>query len=153
MTKLGKVAVGAAAALASLGIGTNAYAATKVGTAFGPHVARPVGQPALRLQELRRILRDRAVEAEVVLRSNHGYVEATLARGMVSAISSTSITVDVPNGTQLSATIGPRTRFRPAGSLPTPNSRVVLIVVDGVARLIDSLRPPTHSGPAKGSSA
>lgn len=111
-----KAVIAAVGVAAALGAGGTAYAATGSAspgtpaavTAAGPAPASPHARPAA--HRARGLLR-RADHASVELRVKRQWVTFDLDRGKVTSISSSSITVQRPDGTSVTEAIGPITRY------------------------------------------
>lgn len=109
-TKAKKTAIGASVVLGSFGIGGAGFALLdggSVSAATTPSTATP----AAKVQALRKFVRRHTVDATITVKTKNGYETYNLARGTVASISSSSITVDSPDGTTLTATIGAQTKF------------------------------------------
>jgi hypothetical protein len=130
-TRTKKVAVGAGVLLASLGIGGTAFAATGSTTSQTPSTTTKGNHP-----KLRALLRHSVVDTRVI-KTKNGYVTIESIKGTVSAYDPTSITVAAGNGTQVTATIGPKTLFvRITQSSVATGDKVGLVEVGSTARLI-----------------
>jgi hypothetical protein len=130
-TRTKQVAVGAGVLLASLGIGGTAFAATSSATSQTPSTATKGTHP-----KLRALLRHSVVDTRVI-KTKNGYVTIEAIKGTVSAVDPTSITVDAGNGTDVTATLGSKTRFvRVTQSSLATGDKVGLVEVGSTARLI-----------------
>jgi hypothetical protein len=106
-----KVAVGAVGAIAVLGIGGTAYAATTPSsgsTATNTPQAAPAGVSKARLGAILRNTDHATFEVKV----KGQWVTLTLDRGKVSAVSPTSITLARPDGQSVTEAITSKTKYR-----------------------------------------
>lgn len=118
-----KVALGAVGAIACLGVGGTAYAATSSGSSPSsppssspsPSSAPPSSTPASAGKHHRSLI-DRADHATVELKVKGKWVTYTLDRGKVTAVSASSITLARPDGTSVTDAINPATKFRGVSS-------------------------------------
>jgi hypothetical protein len=139
-TRTTKVAVGAGVLLTSLGIGGTAYAAAGSSTSPTASTATKAHHP-----KLRALLRHSVVDTRVVQTKN-GYVTIESLKGTVDKIDPTSITVTAGNGTQVTAAIGPKTRFvRLTQSSIASGDKLGLVEVGSTARLIVGPKPSSTS--------
>lgn len=146
LSNLRKIILGASVALGSLGIGGLGVALVSGGNASGATSSSSTGtnntlKPA---QRMGRFLFRHTVDATVTVKTKNGYQTFDLARGTVQSISSTSITVDSPDGTSLSATIDSQTKFfnTTEGQLST-GDKVGVVASQGVARAIRTPKTPS----------
>jgi hypothetical protein len=141
-TKAKKVAIGASVVLGSLGIGGAGLALLSGGTASAatttPAAATTKGQ------EVRKFLRRHTVDATITVKTKNGYETLDVARGTVGAISATSITVDSPNGTTLTAAINTQTKFHNTTEAQlAQGDKVGVLAYEGVARLVNTPKTTT----------
>jgi len=132
--KAKKVAVGAGVLLTSLGIGGTAYAAS--GSSTTPSSGQSPSATTANHPKLRALLRH-TVQDTRVIKTKNGFVTIESVKGTVATIDPTSITVNALNGGQVTATIGPKTRFvrLTEGSIST-GDKVGLVEVGSTARVI-----------------
>jgi len=149
MSKARKAAIGTGLVLGSLGVGggtaallsgASASAATSPPSTATPKAGAATGQ------KIRRYLRRHTVDATITVKTKNGYETLNLARGTVGAISSTSITVNSPDGTSLTASINAQTKFHntSVGQLST-GDKVGVLASAGVAKVINAPKLPTSS--------
>ncbi len=145
-TKAKKVAIGASVVLGSFGIGGAGFALLNGGTASAA-TTTPTTSTTTKGQELRKFLRRHTVDAKISVRTKNGYETLDLARGTVGAISPTSITVDSPDGTSLTATINAQTKFHNTtdGQL-AQGDKVGVLAYEGVAKWVNAPKATTSGG-------
>lgn len=154
MNRTKKAAIGASVVLASLGLGGAGAALIGGGTASAATgTSTPAGSTTKVHHPGRYVLRH-TVDATITVKTKNGYETFNLARGTVDTISTTSITVDSPDGTSLTATINAQTKFRnTTDSELQPGDKVGVIAYQGVAKRITAPKaagssttaPPTAS--------
>jgi len=154
ISKAKKAVIGTGLVLGSLGLGgttaallggASASAATSPSSTATPSASAATGR------KLHRFLRRHTVDATITVKTKNGYETLNLARGTVGAISSTSITVNSPDGTSLTAAINAQTKFHntSVGQL-NPGDKVGVLASAGVAKVINAPKLPSSSS---GSSA
>jgi hypothetical protein len=133
-------AIGASAVLGSLGIGGASFALLDGGnaSATGTPAATSTPPNATKGHKVGQFLRRHTVE------SKNGYETYNLIRGTVGAISPTSITVNSPDGTSLTATINSSTKFHNTtdAQLAT-GDKVGVLAEAGVARWVNAPKTTT----------
>jgi len=146
-TKAKKVAIGASVVLGSFGIGGAGFALLSGGTASAATTTPSTSTSSTKGQELRKFLRRHTVDATISVKTKNGYETLDLARGTVGAISSTSITVDSPDGTSLTAAINAQTKFHNTtdGQL-AQGDKVGVLAYEGVARWVNAPKTTTSGG-------
>jgi len=153
LSRTKKAAVGASVVLASLGLGGAGAALFAGGTASAAtSTSASATSPATKGQHLRRYLRRHTVDATITVKTKNGYETFNLARGTVGSISPTSITVDSPDGTTLTATINAQTKFHNTSDQQLQQGdKVGVLASQGVAKLINA--PKTAGSSATAPSA
>jgi hypothetical protein len=149
MGRAKKAAIGTGLVLGSLGVGGATAAllnGASASAATSPSsTATPGAQPTTG-QKVHRFLRRHTVDATITVKTKNGYETFNLARGTVGAISTTSITVNSPDGTSLTATINAQTKFHntSVGQLKT-GDKVGVLASAGVAKVINAPKLPSSS--------
>ena len=141
-----KAAIGASVVLGSLGIGGAGFALVGGGTASAATTpSTGTANPnATKAQELRKFLRRHTVDATMTVKTKNGYETYDIARGTVGSISASSITVDSPNGTTLTATINAQTKFHNTTEALLPvGAKVGVVAEQGVAKLVNTPKTTT----------
>jgi hypothetical protein len=141
-----KAAIGASVVLGSLGIGGAGFALVGGGTAAA--AATPstgtANPNATKAQDLSQFLRRHTVDATMTVKTKNGYETYDIARGTVGSISPSSITVDSPNGTTLTATINAQTKFHNTTEALLPvGAKVGVVAEQGVAKLVNTPKTTT----------
>ncbi|MGH9076043.1 MAG: hypothetical protein ACRDY0_01070 [Acidimicrobiales bacterium] len=111
-----KVAFGAVGALAAVGLGGTAYAATTSSGSPGPTAG--AATPAAHAHHRARSLVARSDHATIEVKVKGHWVTYTLDRGQVSAVSPTSITLARPDGQSVTDAITSTTKLRGVTSEP-----------------------------------
>lgn len=149
MSRFKKTAIGVACTLGSVGIGGAGFAVLSGGGASAatststPTTASP---NATKGQKLHRFLRRHAVDATITVKTKNGYETFDLARGTVGSISSSSITVDSPNGSTLVASITSATKFHNTTDATLANGdKVGVLAYEGVARWVNAPKAASSS--------
>ena len=146
-TKAKVAAASGGVLLASLGIGTSAYATP---TSTAPSTGTPSSQThSASLKGARLKLRElllHSVEGSIVVKTKNGYVTVDAARGTITSVSSSSISITTPNNEQVTATIGSNTKFRNLTDAQlAKGDKVGLVYVNGAARLVISPKASASS--------
>ena len=144
-TKAKRVAIGASVVLGSLGIGGAGFALLSGGTAAATTTPSASSNTA-KGQDLRKFVRRHTVDATITVKTKNGYETFDVARGTVGSIAGTSITVDSPNGTTLTAAINTQTKFHNTteAQLAT-GDKVGVLAYDGVAKLVNAPKTTSSS--------
>jgi maltose-binding protein MalE len=141
-----KTAIGASVVLGSLGIGGASFALLDGGnaSATGTPAATSTQPNATKGQKVGQFLRRHTVESTITVKTKNGYETYNLIRGTVGAISPTSITVNSPEGTSLTATINSSTKFHNTtdAQLAT-GDKVGVLAEAGVARWVNAPKTTT----------
>jgi hypothetical protein len=147
VNKFKRTAIGAAVVLGSVGLGGAGFAVLSGGSASAAtSTSTPASTPAAttKSQKLHRFLRRHTVDATFTIKTKSGYETLDLARGTISSISPTSITVNSPNGTTLTAAIDSSTKFHNTSEAQLGDGdKVGVLAYDGVARSVNA--PKTAS--------
>jgi hypothetical protein len=145
-TRAKKVAIGASVVLGSLGIGGAGFALLNGGTASAATTTPSASTSTAKGQDLRKFVRRHTVDATITVKTKNGYETFDLARGTVGAISTTSITVDSPNGTTLTAAINTGTKFHNTteAQLAT-GDKVGVLAYEGAAKLVNAPKTTSSS--------
>lgn len=154
MSRIRRIALGGAVVLGSAGIGGASFAALSGGGASAttstntPATGTPAtGTPSAKGQKVHQFIRRHTVDATFTIKTKNGYETLDLARGTVGSISPTSITVDSPNGSTLTASITSATKFHNTSVNQLANGdKVGVLASNGVARSISAPKAPA-SGP------
>jgi outer membrane lipoprotein SlyB len=137
-----KVAVGAVGAIAVLGIGGTAYAATNPSSGSSAATTPQAAPAAVSKSGLGAILR-RTDHATLEVKVKGQWVTYTLDRGKVTAVSPTSITLARPDGESVTEAITSNTKYRGVTSeagIQVDKSAIVLSQ-NGTALGIRQARP------------
>ncbi len=148
MRRIKRIVIGSAVVLGSVGIGGAGFAAIEGGAAGATTASTPAAShPSAKAHTLRRFIRRHTIDATFTLKTKNGYETLDLARGTVGSISPTSITVDSPNGTTLSASITSATKFHNTSEAQLAmGDKVGVISYNGVARMISAPKAAASSG-------
>ena len=146
-SRIKRMVIGASVVLGSLGIGGAGIALVGAGPAGAATTPSTPASATTKAKELRTYLRRHTVDATVTIKTKNGYETLSLARGTVGAISSTSITVDSPNGTTLTATINTQTKFHNTTEQQlAQGDKVGVLAYEGVARIVNTPKTTTSGG-------
>jgi hypothetical protein len=139
LSRTKKAAIGASVVLASLGLGGATAAFVGAGSASAATgTSTPASQPT-KGHNVRKYLRRHTVDATITVKTKNGYETLDLARGTVGSISPTSITVDSPDGTTLTATINAQTKFHNTTDQTLQlGDKVGVLAYEGVAKRINA---------------
>ncbi|MGH9046981.1 MAG: hypothetical protein ACRDVW_06670 [Acidimicrobiales bacterium] len=152
ITRVKKAAIGLSVALGSVGIAGAGFAVTNGASASAAtKQSASASHNPTKAQQVRRLLLRHTVDATITVKTKSGYETLDLARGTVGSISSTSITVDSPNGSTLTASITQDTKFHNTTEGALANgSKVGVLSYEGVARQINA--PKTAANPSNAAS-
>lgn len=140
-SKTRKGAVGMTVVLASLGLGGAGAALIGSGTASAAGSTSTTKTAHPRLSLLRH-----TVDGTISVKTKNGYQTLDFARGTVGSISTTSITVDSPDGTSLTAAINGQTKFHNTTDQELqPGDKVGVIAEQGVAKLVNAPKSASSS--------
>jgi len=145
LSRTKRTAIGAGAVLGSLGLGGAGFALVSGGNAGAASstASSPAPGSTTAKGHTHMLLR-RAVNATVTIKTKDGYETLELARGTVTSISSSSITVQSPNGTSMTATINSSTRFHNTTEQQLANGdKVGVLSYEGVARWVNAPKSST----------
>ncbi len=149
VSRFKKIAVSGAAVLGSVGLGGAGFAVLSGG---GASAATSASSPAstspatTKAQKVHRFLRRHTVDATITVKTKDGYETLDLARGTVGSISPTSITVNSPNGTSLTASITSVTKFHNTSeSQLGQGDKVGVLAYEGVARWVNAPKSSSTS--------
>lgn len=147
LSRTKKAAVGASVVLASLGLGGAGAALVAGGSASAATSgSTPAGSQPAKGQNLRRYIRRHTVEATITVKTKNGYETLDLARGTVESISPTSITVNSPDGSSLTATINAQTKFHNTTEQQLQTGdKVGVLAAQGVAKVINAPKSASSS--------
>jgi molybdopterin-binding protein len=145
-----KTAIGASVVLGSLGIGGAGFALLDGGnaSATGTPAATTTAPNATKGHKVGRFLRRHTVESTITVKTKNGYETYNLIRGTVVAMSPTSsptsITVNSPDGTSLTATINSSTKFHNTTDAQlAKGDKVAVLAEAGVARWVNAPKTTT----------
>jgi Domain of unknown function (DUF5666) len=144
-----RTAIGAAVVLGSVGLGGAGFAVLSGGGASAAtSTSSPASTPTATTkdQKLQRFLRRHTVSATFTIKTKSGYETLDLVRGTVSSISPTSITVNSPNGTTVTASIDSSTKFHnTSDAVLGDGDKVGVLAYDGVARSVNAPKSASTS--------
>jgi hypothetical protein len=141
-----KTAIGASVVLGSLGIGGAGFALLDGGnaSATGTPAATTTAPNATKGHKVGQFLRRHTVESTITVKTKNGYETYNLIRGTVGATSPTSITVNSPDGTSLTATINSSTKFHNTTDAQlAKGDKVAVLAEAGVARWVNAPKTTT----------
>jgi hypothetical protein len=148
VSRFKKIAIGGAAVLGSVGLGGAGFAVLSGG---GASAATSTSSSAsssatTKAQKVHRFLRRHTVDATITVKTKDGYETLDLARGTVGSISPTSITVNSPDGTSLTASITSATKFHNTSeSQLGQGDKVGVLAYEGVARWVNAPKSSSTS--------
>jgi len=141
-----KAAIGASVVLGSLGIGGASAALLGAGSASAATNPPSTGTPSSQGTKAQHFLRRHSVDGTITVKTKNGFETLNFARGTVGAISSSSITVNSPDGTSLTATIDAQTKFHNTTDAQlAQGDKVGVLAYQGVARVVNAPKAGTPS--------
>jgi len=143
LSRCKRTVIGTAVVLGSVGIGGAGFAALSGG---GASAATSTPTTTTKSPNLHRFIRRHTIDAVITIKTKSGYETLDLARGTVGSISPSSITVDSPNGTSLTASITSATKFHNTTEAQLGvGDKVGVLAYEGVARWVNAPKPPSTS--------